>query len=215
MKIRKRLGDMLLEAGLIDRAQLDTALGYQRRWGGRIGSILITLNLIQEEEILDLIGKQCQVPCVVLSKLQEPPTALSLFPLELAKKYTVFPILHSGKAITLAMMDPTDLEVLKEIEFRTEHRMKPVLALESEIRRAIRRFYEGEALEGVEYRVDVAAWAKGSGVVSKIDGVQKDSPGELMQQALLQLLIERGLISQEELDRKMEEMVHRQERNLR
>jgi hypothetical protein len=113
------------------------------------------------------------------------------------------------------MMDPTDLEVLKEIEFRTEHRIKPVLALESEIRRAIRRFYEGETSEGVEYRVDVTAWAKRPGFVSKIHGVEKESRHEMTQQALLQLLIEKGLISQEELDLKVQEMVHKQGGDLR
>lgn len=154
MAEKKKIGEMLIEAGLIDDLQLDSALGHQRNWGGRLGSILIELGFVKEEDMAGVIEKQLHYPCIEVTSLDVPREALDSVKVEIAKKYTIFPINLEGNTITLAMMDPTDLRITDELQFITGRRIKPALALESEIKRAIRKFYEGEDIEGKHYRVE-------------------------------------------------------------
>jgi type II secretory ATPase GspE/PulE/Tfp pilus assembly ATPase PilB-like protein len=154
MAEKKKLGEMLIEAGLIDNLQLDSALGHQRNWGGRLGSILIELGFIKEEDMAGVIEKQLHFPCIEIMSLNVPKEAIDSIKVEIAKKYTVFPIKLEGSTITLAMMDPTDLRITDELQFITGKRIKPALALESEIKRAIKKYYEGVDIEGKLYRIE-------------------------------------------------------------
>lgn len=154
MAEKKKLGEMLIEAGIIDELQLDSALGHQRNWGGRLGSILIELGFVSETDLAKFIEKQLKVPCVEIISLDIPKNVLESLRVEIAKKYTVFPINLEGNIITLAMTDPTDLRVIDELQFITGKRIKPALALESEIKKAIKKYYEGEDIEGKHYKID-------------------------------------------------------------
>ncbi len=153
MAEKKKLGEMLMEAGLIDTLQLDSALGHQRNWGGKLGSVLVELGFITEENLAGFIEKQLHHPCVGISSITVPEEAVNAVKADIAKKYTVFPINLEGNTVTLAMMDPTDLRVIDELQFVVGKKIKPALALESEIKKAIRRYYEGEKIERKQYRI--------------------------------------------------------------
>lgn len=153
MDEKKKLGEMLMEAGLIDTLQLDSALGHQRNWGGKLGSVLVELGFITEENLAGFIEKQLHHPCVGISSITVPKEAVEAVKTDIAKKYTVFPINLEGNTVTLAMMDPTDLRVIDELQFVVGKKIKPALALESEIKKAIRRYYEGEKFEDKQYRI--------------------------------------------------------------
>ncbi|MEK6693407.1 MAG: hypothetical protein AABY44_08280 [Nitrospirota bacterium] len=153
MAEKKKLGEMLMEAGLIDTLQLDSALGHQRNWGGKLGSVLVELGFITEENLAGFIEKQLHHPCVGISSITVPKEAVEAVKTDIAKKYTVFPINLEGNTVTLAMMDPTDLRVIDELQFVVGKKIKPALALESEIKKAIRRYYEGEKFEDKQYRI--------------------------------------------------------------
>lgn len=154
MAEKKKLGEMLIEAGIIDNLQLDSALGHQKNWGGRIGSILIELGFISENELAGFIEKQLHIPCVNISSLDITEKEIESVKIDIAKKYTVFPLKIEGNVISLAMMDTTDLRVVDELQFITGKRIKPFLALESEIKKAIRRHYEGEDVGTRQFKAE-------------------------------------------------------------
>lgn len=151
---KKQLGQILLEAGAIDEFQLKSALGYQKQWGGRLGKVLVENRFITEAALVEAIHKQTGIEIVQMEKLQVPDYVIKMVPAELAEKNNMVPIRLEGEAgkpgecVVLAMSDPTNLNVLDEVQFRTGKRAKGLLATESTIAKAIRRYYHGE--EGEE-----------------------------------------------------------------
>ncbi len=146
MKIsKKKIGELLLERGYIDEFHLNAALAYQSEWGGRLGSILIRKGFISEKDMSSAIEEQFGLSCINLNDIEKPhDEVLRIVPLESAKKFRIFPIGLEGKTLLLSMTDPTDLKTLDDIGFSLGLRIKPVLALESDIMRAIAVYYEGK-----------------------------------------------------------------------
>ncbi len=140
----KRLGDMLKEAGLIDDFQLESALSHQRNWGGKLGAILIELEFVKEEDIARIISEKLRCPYINLFEPEIPDTIIKLIKSDDAKKYYVVPAKKDKTSLTLAMSDPLDIEAIDEIRFITGLTVKPALAMESEIRDAIRKYYDHE-----------------------------------------------------------------------
>jgi len=157
MPVRKQLGQILLEAGVLDEYQLKSALGYQKRWGGRLGRVLVDNHFITEKALVEAIHKQTGVEVVDVSTLQVPDYLVRLVPPELASRHMLVPVRLEGGAgkssetLFVAMADPTNLEALDELRFRTGKRTRPLLAAESEIEKAIKRIYlkqpEGQPAE--------------------------------------------------------------------
>ena len=151
---KKQLGQILLEAGAIDEFQLKSALGYQKQWGGRLGKVLVENRFITETALVEAIHEQTGIEVVQLEKLQVPDYVIKMVPVELAEKNSMVPIRMEGEVgkpgecVVLAMSDPTNLNVLDEVQFRTGKRAKGLLATESSITKAIRLYYHGE--EGEE-----------------------------------------------------------------
>ena len=138
-----RLGEMLLEAGLIDQFQLDSALSMQRNLGGRIGSAVVKLGYLPEETILEILESQAKFARVSLADLEISPQLMTLIPRERLLHRLVIPIelRQTGKEKTLrvAMTDPTNLKLIDELQFASGCRVLPVLASEDEIRRALEK----------------------------------------------------------------------------
>jgi type IV pilus assembly protein PilB len=150
--MKKRLGELLIEAGVIDDAQLQSALGHQKRWGGRLGKALVDLNMANEEQIVQALAKKMGYPIVRLAALETSPAieaALKVVPKELAEKYNLLPYAVEGDArrgtVSVAMGDPTNIAAIDEIQFRSGRRVIPALAGDSDIAMAIRRLYYGDA----------------------------------------------------------------------
>lgn len=142
MAERKKLGEMLIEAGFIDTIQLQSALAHQKQWGGRLGTSLIELKFISERDLVSFLEQQLKTKCIsILSKELSPEVIHSLTP-EIARKYNVFPVSVSEKELVVATSNPLDLVMLDELGFAVGKRIKPQLAIESEIEKAIRVFYE-------------------------------------------------------------------------
>jgi type IV pilus assembly protein PilB len=148
MVAKKRLGEMLLEAGVIDETQLLSALGHQRKWGGKLGQALLDLKLATEPQIVSALARKYGYEVVNLAALRPSPlldAALKLVPRELALRQTLLPIAADSATLTLAMGDPSNISVIDEISFRTGRRVKVVLGGDREIAGAVRRLYYGDA----------------------------------------------------------------------
>jgi len=144
MAERKKLGDLLKEAGLIDDFQLEAALSHQRNWGGKLGAIIVELEFAREEDIARVISEKMGVPYVNLFEPELSPDVLKLLKADMAKKFGVIPVKKEANALILAMSDPMDFETMDNVRFITGLTIKPVLSMAAEIKDAIRKYYDGE-----------------------------------------------------------------------
>ncbi len=141
---KKKLGELLLAAGLIDENHLKVALAYQEEWGGRLGSILIKKGFVFEKDMMTILENQLGIESISLDAVERPSDeVLNMVRTDIAKKFVIFPLRFEGKSLLLATSDPTDLKTLDDIGFLLGFRIKPLLALESDILRAIDIHYEG------------------------------------------------------------------------
>lgn len=140
--IKKKLGELLIEAGLIDDLQLKAALAHQREWGGRLGSILIKKGFVQESAMISVIENQMGMSCMPLEKFEKPSDeAMNLVKEDVARKFGILPQKFEGRTLIAAISDPTDIKMLDDIGFLLNVRVKPVLALEADIHAALDHFY--------------------------------------------------------------------------
>ena len=145
-----RLGDLLVKASLITNEQLVQALEHQKKSGGRLGSCLVNLGFISDEDVTTFLSRQYGVPSINLSYFEVDPAVVKLVPEETAKRYEVIPLSRLGSALTIAMVDPTNVFAMDDIKFMTGFNVEPVVASESAIRQAIEKLYTqapGDALQ--------------------------------------------------------------------
>jgi type IV pilus assembly protein PilB len=151
---RKKLGEMLLEAGVIDQTGLRAALVEQRRWGGHLGRVLIDMKMLTEETLVGILSKQLGIGTVDLDKTPIPQAVLDLVPGELAEQFSMIPFAQPMKFLDVAMSDPTNLGIVDELRIRTQLNIRPYLAGPKMIERALAKFY-GRGF-GYVHRPDVA-----------------------------------------------------------
>jgi type IV pilus assembly protein PilB len=147
MEAKKRLGELLLESGVIDETQLQAALGHQRRWGMKLGQALLDLKLATEPQVVAALARKFGYESADLAVLQAGPLlegALKLVPRDVAAKHTLLPLAADTNSITVAMADPTNIAVVDELSFRTGRRVRICIAGERELAAAIRRLYFGD-----------------------------------------------------------------------
>ncbi len=139
---RKKLGEILVQAGVIDEPQLRAGLSEQRRWGGPLGRILVDMRLITEDSMVQALSHQLNLPAVNLDQRQIDHGALALIPGEIAEQHGVIPFYAQGKFLDVAMSDPTNLGIIDELRIRTRLNVRPYLAGPKAIERAISRCYK-------------------------------------------------------------------------
>lgn len=143
---RRRLGELLVEAGLLNEDHLKAALNEQRKWGGRLGRTVVEMGFVTEADMVHVLAQQLQLRTVDLDKAQLPDRITDCLRLDLAERYGVFPLgvdAH-GHTLFVATSDPTNVEHVQELEFATNMKLELAVATGSSIDRAIRRYYFGE-----------------------------------------------------------------------
>ena len=138
---RKRLGEILVQAGVLDASGLRAALTEQRRWGGPLGRVLVDMKLIGEDVLIQALSQQLNIPMMDIDHLTIPGEVLDLLPGELAEQHGVVPFAQQGKFLDVAMSDPTNLGIVDEVRIRTQLNVRPFLAGPKAIERAIARHY--------------------------------------------------------------------------
>lgn len=135
------LGELLLREKIITADQLKAASDFQKKNSLPVGTSLVQLGYISEEEIAQALSRQLGYPYIDLDQFEVYPEVINLIPNDVAKKYSVMPIHRIRTFLTLAMVDPTDLEVIEDIRFRTGLSIQPVIASESGVMNAINKYY--------------------------------------------------------------------------
>jgi len=140
---RPKLGNLLLEAGLIDEVQMKIGLEQQKLLGTRFGSTMLALNFVDENVLTAFLSKQLNMPCVSLTNIEIPPSTLSILAKETVERYHVVPVKKDGNRLWVAMCDPMDVETIEALEDSTGLVVQPMVAPESSIIEAIHRYYSG------------------------------------------------------------------------
>jgi type IV pilus assembly protein PilB len=155
-----RLGELLLREKRITPAQLQEALAHQRANGGRLGSNLVQLGFVKDDDITSTLSRQYGVPAIALGTFELDANVVRLIPAETAIKYLVLPVGRSGPSLTLAMIDPTNVFAMDDIKFMTGLQIEPVVASESAIREAIARYHgKGAAQANATLSTDMVTQA--------------------------------------------------------
>jgi len=141
--LSERLGELLVRRNFITSDQLKRTLEEQKIKGGRLESNLVRLGYIKEDELLSFLSAQYRVPSVKLSKIEINAATIKLIPSSISKKYFIIPVTRVGPKLTLAMADPSNIIVIDEIKFMTGFNVEPVVASETEIVDAIKKYYGG------------------------------------------------------------------------
>ena len=136
-----RLGELLLRENRISAPQLQEVLTYQRTKGGRLGSALVSLGFVGDEDITAILARQYGVPAITLGQFELDPAVVRLIPADTAAKYQVIPVARNGTSLTLAMTDPTNVFAMDDIKFLSGLHVEPVVATEAAVRDAIAKYY--------------------------------------------------------------------------
>jgi len=137
MATKKRLGELLLENGLITQETLDKALKLQVGGNRRLGYLLIKMKFITEEQLQAVLSDQLDLPIIDVHR-KFNPEAGRILPRYLCKKYNVLPLsFDEHNILNIAMVDPSDSEAVDSIEQYTDKLLRPCLASHSAIEKAI------------------------------------------------------------------------------
>jgi type IV pilus assembly protein PilB len=143
-RMSSRLGEILIKENLITSDQLRQALEHQKASGGRLGTCLMKLGFISDDEITGVLSRQYGVPSINLKYYEVDANVIKLIPQDTAVRYQIVPLSRVGSTLTIAMTDPTNVFAMDDIKFMTGFNVEPVVASETAIAEAISKFY-GEA----------------------------------------------------------------------
>jgi type IV pilus assembly protein PilB len=135
------LGEILINESLITSEQLNQALEYQKQHGGRLGSCLMKLGFVSDDEITGVLSRQYGVPSINLKYYEVDASVIKLIPQDTAIRYQIVPLSRVGSTLTIAMTDPTNVFAMDDIKFMTGFNVEPVVASETAISEAIQKFY--------------------------------------------------------------------------
>ena len=162
MKKRLKLGQMLMEAGLLSEDQLMKAVGQQKRQKLKLGQILVREGIVSGAQITDLISRQLKIEKYHPDRYPVDVELSDVIPFDMAQKYQVVPLKKTKYLITLAMTDPMDINAMDAIEVYTNKEVEAVICTDKEINQMIGSLYGmhsgiGGVLEDMEFeRTDEA-----------------------------------------------------------
>ena len=140
--VSKQLGELLKERNIITDEQLKEALDLQRQKGGLIGETLISLGYAKEEEIAQALTVQYGFPYLPLDNYEIDREIIKLIPEDLVKKYGVIPIDKIGSTLTVAMVNPLNINTLEELESITKCTVQPFVTTSTSFQKAFRKYYQ-------------------------------------------------------------------------
>ncbi|MCC6899042.1 MAG: hypothetical protein IT377_08710 [Polyangiaceae bacterium] len=145
---RVRIGELLVEAQIITREQLDEALALQKKDGRRLGTLLVATGMVTETQVTQILSQQLSVPWVSLYHIDFSRQLLNLVPRELAERHSLVPIFvrrvrGSGETLYLAMDNPEDEAARDEVSRYAGLPVRAMIAPLSDIRGAIGAYYGG------------------------------------------------------------------------
>jgi len=147
----KRIGQLLLEKGMINERQLEQALEEQKLTGKLLGRIFVDMGIVKEDDILQLLGARSGFSVVRLKDMKIPKEVIDKVPASVAKIYTILPVSVESNQLSIAIADPLNVAAFDDLRFTLGMNIKGVVASDEEIKEQIQRYYgsEGETIQDV------------------------------------------------------------------
>jgi type IV pilus assembly protein PilB len=139
--IRQRIGDLLVEAGLITEAALQRALSEQQRTNEKLGKILVRLEALTEDALLDCLSQQLQIDRYSPDRYPLELGMADTIPATHAQRLRVVPLAMRGSMLLVAMTNPTDIDVLEQVERLTDCEAEPVICTEGTLTQLLNAMY--------------------------------------------------------------------------
>jgi len=138
---KKRLGDLLVEAGAITQDQLMQVLKRQKSSGKKFGEAVVDLGFLTDHDILKTLASQLGTEVIELDDIEPDLSVLKKIPEATARKYSLMPLKKEGDKIAVAMSDPLNILAIDELTIKLGKEIKVYIAIEHQIRNAITRHY--------------------------------------------------------------------------
>jgi len=169
---RKKIGQLLIEAGHVGEKELNIGLAEQKKRGKRIGQVLIELGYLSEDKLLPILGKQLKVPFVDLSKVEIKPEVLKMVPEKICRKHILVPISFDGKSLMIGMADPLDVFIIDEIQFQNNCEVVRAICSENQIADTTDKLYVAGAMADA---LSAMGGGDDEGGGAALDGLKKAS----------------------------------------
>ena len=117
---RKKIGDILIEKGIISSEQLNIVLKKQNQAGKKVGQLLIESGAVTEEQLSETISERLKIPLLRLDEIKVDPNIVSLVPVEVARRFSLIPVFKIANNLTVAMSDPLNIIAIEEIKYITK-----------------------------------------------------------------------------------------------
>lgn len=138
----KRLGELLVEARLLDEMQLEEALAAQRYTGLRLGKLLVQQGFLRDSQIVDILSHQLRIERYLPDKYPVDLSLSRLIPMDFARKYQAAPLRKTARHLVVAMPDPTNRYALDLLRMQSEEGVAPVICTEREFDRLMGLIYD-------------------------------------------------------------------------
>lgn len=142
--MKTRLGELLIQQGILTEKELNNVLEKQRTTKKRLGELLVEAKAVNKTELVQILSSQLGIPFLDLETTVIEPEALALFPEAFARKYTCIPVSLNENTLTVAMSDPLNLSILEDLRFSTNKEIQPAMSVDSDILAAIEKHYHLE-----------------------------------------------------------------------
>lgn len=140
----KRLGEMLVDAGILSEKQIEEAIALQKNSGKRLGTILLENHYINETQLIEVLRIQLGIDFIDLNKTKIDPYMAGAVSKVIAQQYRVVTFRKEKNVILLAMEDPLNFRALETVKQTTKCKVRPYIAYSEAIDRAISVLYENE-----------------------------------------------------------------------
>ncbi len=139
--VDKKLGDLLIERGIINQQQLEEALSFQKEKGGLIGESLVELGFAKEEEIAHALTAQYGFPFLSLGNYDINLEVISLIPGRMVRQYFLMPVDKVGNSLSIAMSNPLNVNAIEDVELLSGCSVQVFVTTSSDIKKAIVKYY--------------------------------------------------------------------------
>ena len=141
MRVRKKLGEILVEGGLLTQKQLEKALPFQKKSNLKLGQFLVREGIVSESQIVDLVSNQLRLERYRPDKFTIDADLVNLLPADIAHKYQAAPLQKNGLLLTIGMMDPLDINALDAIEVYTNCEVEAIICTEQHLNQLLSSLY--------------------------------------------------------------------------
>ena len=185
MRVRKKLGEILVEGGLLTQKQLEEALPFQKRSHLKLGQFLVREGIVNESQIVELVSNQLRLEKYRPENYSIDMDLINLLPADLAHKYQVAPLQKNGLLLSIAMVDPLDINALDAIELMTNCEVEAIICSEQHLNNLLSSLYGtyagiGGVLEDMEEmeinKTAVKTTTTEDVEVSSLQGMAEEAP---------------------------------------